>query len=88
MVLGIFKLVLRLRDRHASLKMLHSETFFFFDKQKSIFKKLEYRFLVKSTKFEMKTNCSVKRQINWMVQNGTYHKEQDFPYFFGNFLSV
>ena len=60
MVLGIFKIALRLRDRHVfkwqSVKILNVFNSLtlkqIFWKTKTFFKKLEYRFLVESTKIE------------------------------------
>ena len=47
----MFKIVLRLRDQHV-LKWQSVEILNLFSKTKSFFKKLEYSFLVESTKVE------------------------------------
>ena len=89
MVLGTFKLVLRLRDRHVfmwqSVKILNVFSSLtlkhIFWKTKTFFKKLENYFLVGSTKIEnasfpCKTAISganVKKNTKW-----TYHKERSF----------
>ena len=73
MVLGIFKIALRLRDQQVfmwqSLEILHvfntlalKQNFW---KKKSLFKKLDDRFLVESTKidnalFPHKTDCHIR----------------------------
>ena len=92
-MLGIFKIVLRLRDRHAfmwqSVKILN---FFnsltlkkIFWKTKIFFEKLEYGFLIESTKIEntsfpYKTAISeASVETNKMVATKwTYHKEWSF----------
>ena len=63
MVLGNFKIALRLRDRHVFMRqsleilnILSALTFKpIFSKMKTFFKKLEYRFLVESTRFANST---------------------------------
>ena len=60
MVLGIFKIVLRLRDRHVFMRQLVEMLNVFitlalkqiFWKTKTFLKKLEYRFLAEGTKTE------------------------------------
>ena len=92
-VLGIFKITLRLRDRHVfmwqSLEILTDFNILtlkqIFWKTKTFFKKLEYRFLVESTKIEnasfpYKTAISEANvKTNKMVTTKwTYHKERSF----------
>ena len=55
-----------------------------FWKKKTIFKKLEYHFLVEKTKIEKasfpcKTEISEARQIKWWLQNGPITKNEVFP---------
>ena len=85
MVLGIFKIALRLRHRHVflwqSLETLNdfitSTLKQIFWKTKPFFKKLEYRFLLenilplKTQHFHTKLLCQklMLRQIKWGVQN-------------------
>ena len=92
-LLGIFKIALRLRDRHAfmwqSLKILNVFNTLtlkqIFWKTKNFFEKLEYHFLVESTKIE-NTSFPYKTAIseanvktNKMVTTKwTYHKERSF----------
>ena len=91
--LGIFKLALRLRDRHVFMRksvenlnvfntLTLKQTFW---KSKAFFRKLEYRFLVESTKIEkasfpFKTAISESNvKTNRMASTKwTYHKEQSF----------
>ena len=54
-----------------------------FWKTKTFFKKLDYRFLVASAKIE----ANVK-QIEWWVQNGTYHKDGSFASNYFIFLKI
>ena len=90
-VVGIFKRALRLRNWHVfmwqpleilnvfttlSLKLIFE----------NLFKKLEYRFLVQSTRlkakhFHRKLTCqkSMSRQIEWEVQNGPITKDGVLP---------
>ena len=94
MVLGIFKIALRLRDRHdfmwQSVKVsdvfntLTLEQIFW--KTKTFFKKLEYSFLFETTKIEnasfpFRTACqkSMLRQIEWWIQNGPITKSGVLP---------
>ena len=89
MVLGIFKTVLRLRDRHVfmgqSLKVsnvfntLTLEQIFW--KTNTFFKKLEYRFLAETTMTEKNIisiqNCCQKpmlREREWRIQNALITK--------------
>ena len=94
MVLGIFKIALRLRDRHVlmwqSVDILNvfntSILKLIFWKTKTFFKKLENCFLVENTKIES-TSFPYKTAIsqanvktNRMVNTKwTYHKERSFP---------
>ena len=92
-VLGIFKIALRLRDRNVfmwqSVKVLNVFNTLtliqIFWKTKTFFKKLEYRFLVESTKIEnaslpyktaiSETNIKTNNTVN---RKWTYHKERSF----------
>ena len=92
-VLGIFKIALRLRDRHVFMRpsveilkvfntVILKQIFW---KTKTFFKKLELRFLVESTKIEnalfpYKTAISEANvKTNRMVNaKWTYHKERSF----------
>ena len=103
MVLGIFKIALRLRDRHAfmrlSVKILNVFNTLtlkqIFWKTKTFVKKLEYRFLVQSTKIQ---NASflykiviseVNVKTNRMVTTKwTYHKERSFASKYIIFLKI
>ena len=93
MVLGIFKIALRLRDRHVfmwqSVKVLNVFNLVtliqIFWKMKTFFKKLEYRFLVETTKiestlFSFKISLSEANvKTNKMVTTKwTYKKEWSF----------
>ena len=97
--LGIFKIALRLRDRHVFMWQSVKVSNVFntlilkqiFWKTKTFFKKLEYRFLVETTKIEntsfpFKTVLSEANvKTNRMATTKwTYHKEWSFPsnYFF------
>ena len=65
---------------------------------KTLFKKLEYRFLVESTNFanasfpyKTHVRSQILRQIEWWVQNGPMTKNGVLPVttlFFENFVSV
>ena len=91
MVLEIFKIVHRLRNRHVfayqSLEILNVFSTLIlkniFGKTKTFFEKLANQFLVESTKnenatFPHKTTLSEAnvKQMEWGVQN---HKERSFP---------
>ena len=93
MVLGIFKLALRLRDRHVFLWQSGKVSNVFntltlkqiFWKTKTFFKKLEHPFLVETTKIES-TSFSSKTALSEANVNTnrmaatkwTYHKEWSF----------
>ena len=93
MVLGIFKIVLRLRDQHVfmsqSVKVLNVFNILtlihIFLKTKTFFKKLEYSFLVETTKIEY-TSSSFKTVLSeanvktnrMATTKRTYHKEWSF----------
>ena len=107
MVQGIFKIDLRFRDRHVSmtqlleiLNVLNTLTLNQISwKTKNFFKKLEYCFLVKSTKIEnasfsyktamSEVNVKTKKMLS---TKWTCHKERSFAsnyfLFFENFVSV
>ena len=102
-VLGIFKIALRLRDRHVlmwqSLEILNVFNTLtlkqIFWKTKSLFKKLEYAFLVESTKIEnasfpYKTAISEPNvKTNRMVSTKwIYHKERSFASNYFIFLKI
>ena len=72
MVLGIFKKVLRLRDRHVSNVFNTLSLKQIFWKMKTFFKTLEYRFLVEPTKIHEKLLCQkpMLKQIEWRLRNG------------------
>ena len=90
-VLGIFKLALRLIDRHVFMWQ-SVEILKVFDtlpwkkifwKTQTVFKKLEYRFLVirlKTQHFHTKllSQKPVLRQIEWGAQNATVAKKRTF----------
>ena len=93
-MLGIFKIVLLLRNQHFSrwhslgiLKVFNTTTLKqFLLKTKTFFKKLKYRFLVESTKIENATfpnkivlSETNVRQIEWRVQNGPAAKDGVSP---------
>ena len=93
MVLGIFKIALRLRDWHVFMWQSVKVSNVFntltlkqiFWKTKTFFKKLEYRFLVESTKIEnasfpYKTAISEANvKTNRMVTTKwAYHRERSF----------
>ena len=107
MVLEIFKIVLRLRDRYVFMWQSVKISNVFntltlkqiFWKTKTFFKKLEYRFLVETTKIEntsfpFKTALSeANAKTNRMATTKwTYHKEWRFAnsylIFFGKFVPV
>ena len=92
MVLGIFEIALRLRDRcifmWQSVEILNDFNTLtlkqVFWKTKSFFKKLEYPFFVESTKIEKasfpyKYQKPMLRQIEWWVQNGPITKNGVLP---------
>ena len=103
MMLGIFKVTLPLRDRHAFmwqsveiLKVFSILTLkLIFSKKKTFFKKLEYRLLVESTKVE---NASFSYKIviseayaktNWKVSTKwIYQKERSFASDYFTFLKI
>ena len=102
-VLGIFKIALRLRDRHVfMLQSVKVSNVFntltlkqIFWKTKTFFKKLEYRFLVESTKIEnasfpYKTAISEANvKTNRMVTTKwVYHRERSFVSNYFIFLKV
>ena len=106
-VLGIFKTALRLRDRHFLMWQLMKVSNVFntlalkqiFWKTKTFFKKLEYSFLVETTKIEnasfpFKTALSEANvKANRMATaKWTYHKESSFAsnyfIFFRKFVPV
>ena len=93
MVLGIFKRALHLRDRHAfmwqSLNILNDFNTltlkYIFWKRQTIFKNLEYRFLVESTKIDNKTfpyktalSAANVKPNRMGSTKWTYHKERGF----------
>ena len=106
-VLGIFKIALRLRDRHGFMWQSVKVSNVFntltlkqiFWKTKTFFKKLEYRFLVETTKIEntsfpfktalSKANVKANRMA---TAKWTYHKESSFAsnyfIFFRKFVPV
>ena len=84
MVPGILKIALRLRDQHVScFQHFNFEADFW--KTKTFFKKLEYRFLVESTKIDnasipyktaiSETNVATNRMV---TTKWSYHKERSF----------
>ena len=93
MVLGIFKIALHLRDRHVFMWQSVKVSNVFntltlkqiFWKTKTFFKKLEYRFLVESTKIEnasfpyktaiSEANVKTNRMI---TTKWAYHRERSF----------
>ena len=92
-VLGIFKIALRLRDRHVFIWQSVKVSNVFntltlkqiFRKTKTFFKKLEYRFLVETTEIEKKSFLSktalseTNVKINRMgTTKWTYRKEWSF----------
>ena len=102
MVLGIFKIALRLRDRHDFMWQLVEILNVFntltlkqiFWKRKPFFKELKHRFLVESTKienasFSCRTALSEANvKTNRMVSTKwIYHKERSFASIY-NFVSV
>ena len=82
MVPGIFKIALRLRDRHIFIRQLLDilTVFNTFTLQqilwikKTFFKKLEYRFLVESTEIE-NTSFPYNTAMSEVITKWTYHKE-------------
>ena len=103
MILGIFKLALRLRDWHVfmwqSVKILNvfnSLTFKeIFCKTKSFFKKMEYRFLVESTNtenasFSYKTAILEANVMTKRMVNSkwTYSIERGFANICSSFLKI
>ena len=87
MVLGIFNIVVRVRDRHVFMWQLveilrdfNTLTWQVFWKTKTFLKKLEYCFLVESTKIENKTTLSEPNvKTNKMVSTKwTYHRKRSF----------
>ena len=92
MALGIFKIALRLRDRHVfrrqSLEILNvfdNLILNFFWKTKTFLKKLEDRFLVESTMIENATipHKTVLSKANaktnrMKIRKWTYHKQRGF----------
>ena len=104
----IFKLAFRLRDRHVFMRQSVEHLNVFntltlkqtFWKLRVFFKKLEYRFLVESTKIE-KASFPFKTAISESIvktnrmasTKWTYHKEQSFAsnysiFFLKVFISV
>ena len=93
MVLGIFKIALRLRDRHVFIWQLVKISNVFntltlkqiFWKTKTFFKKLEYRFLVETTKIE-NTSFPFKTALSeanvytnrTATTKSTFHKDWSF----------
>ena len=103
MVLGIFKIALRLIDRHVFmwesvkiLKVFNSLTLKqIFWKTKTFFEKLGYRFLVESTKIEnalfpYKTAISeaIVKTNKMATTKWAYHKERSFTSNYLNFLEI
>ena len=87
MVLGIFNIVVRVRDRHVFMWQLveilrdfNTLTWQVFWKTKTFLKKLEYCFLVESTKIENKTTLSEPNvKTNKMVSTKwTYLRKRSF----------
>ena len=82
MVPGIFKIALRLRDRHIfirqSLDILTVFNTFTLQQilwiKKTFFKKLEYRFLVESARTE-NTSFPYNTAMSEVITKWTYHKE-------------
>ena len=82
MVPGIFKIALRLRDRHIfirqSLDILTVFNTFTLQQilwiKKNFFKKLEYRFLVESARTE-NTSFPYNTAMSEVITKWTYHKE-------------
>ena len=82
MVPGIFKIALRLRDRHIfirqSLDILTVFNTFTLQQilwiKKNFFKKLEYRFLVESARIE-NTSFPYNTAMSEVITKWTYHKE-------------
>ena len=102
-LLGIFKIALRLQDRHVftwqSVKILNVFSTLnlkqIFWKTKTFFKKLEYRFLVERTKiknasFSYKNAISeANAKTNSMVSTKwIYHKERSFASSYFIFLKI
>ena len=103
MVLGIFKIALRLRDRHVFMWQSVKVSNVFntltlkqiFWKTKTFFKKLEYRFLVKSTKIEnasfpcetfiLEANVKTNKMV---TSKWTRHKERSFASNYFIFLKI
>ena len=103
MVLGIFKIALRLRDQHVFMWQSVKVSNVFntltlkqiFWKTKTFFKKLEYLFLVETTKIEntsfpFKTALSEANvKTNRMATTKwTYHKERSFASNYFIFLKI
>ena len=93
-VLGIFKITLRLRDRHVfmwqSLEILTDFNILtlkqIFWKTKTFFKRLDYRFSVESTKIEnasfhkkLTYQQPMLRKMEWWLQNGPISKNGVLP---------
>ena len=89
MVLGIFKISLRLKDRHVFMRQPAGILNVFntltlkkiFWKTKTFFKQLKYYFLIETTKientyFHSKLICEklMLREIEWQLQNGPFTK--------------
>ena len=82
MVPGIFKIALRLRDQHIfirqSLDILTVFNTFTLQQilwiKKTFFKKLEYRFLVESTRIA-NTSFPYNTAMSEIITKWTYHKE-------------